>query len=319
MKNLYKYKNYIKLFGIILFLYILSRQDIKKVYSIILNSNIKLLILSLLILPLALFIRTIRFKSILSLHSNNFPVLKNLYKIYIESFFWGIITPGRVGELSRIFYITKFTANKMQAIFIVIVDRIIDVLLLFEIALLSLLYFSSVTGYLSIGETLVYSIVSIIIFLLIPLLIFNKNIISIFFYISKLISSKINIKLQFVLDEIEKFNLNKIQNWHIITVIAWLIYFFQIYLISLSLDLKLSYFYTVIIVSISSMVALLPVTILGIGTRDITIISLLKQLGIAQEIGFTFSFMILFITYINSLLCLLFINIFEKKDRYIEK
>lgn len=310
MNKLFKYKNILKLFGISLFIFILSKQDLNKVYSILLKSNFKLLFFSMVILPVTLFFRTIRFKSILTIFTGNKNKLTNLFKIYIESFFWGIITPGRLGELTRIFYISKYTVNKRQSIFIVLVDRSIDILLLFEIALLSLIYFSYITGHITINYMIVYSVTLTTIFVIFP---------SVIFFLKNIFFEKLKINLQSIIKNFKRFNTKKYFYWSFITVVAWAIYFLQIYLINLGLNIKLSYVYTIIIVSVSSMVALLPITIFGIGTRDITIITLLKQLGILEETGFTFSIMIFFITYINSMLCLLFINILKKKDNYIEK
>lgn len=81
----------------------------------------------------------------------------------------------------------------------------------------------------------------------------------------------------------------------VITVIAYGLFYLQCYLAALSLRLPLSYPYAAFCVSLASLLALLPISISGLGVRDATFIALLLPLGVTAEMAVSYSLLILLV------------------------
>ncbi|HPG32152.1 MAG TPA: lysylphosphatidylglycerol synthase transmembrane domain-containing protein, partial [bacterium] len=209
-------------------------------------------------------------------------------------------TPGKIGEFSRVFFINKHIDSKLKSLSLVIFDRIIDLIIVFEIGVLSIIYICFKTGYFSFGQAVLYSILSAALFFISWLLIKTPKFI-IEFIIKKLIFflNKIAEKILNISESFRQFNYFDIMIWNFITVISWLCYFFQAFLISRSVNLDISYFTVIAVISISSIIAILPISTAGIGPREFTIINILKYFDITSETAFSFSIMFLITIYLS--------------------
>ena len=76
---------------------------------------------------------------------------------------------------------------------------------------------------------------------------------------------------------------------------AYAVFYLQCYLIALALRLPLSYAYAAFCVSIASLLALLPISISGLGVRDATFLALLLPLGVTAELAISYSLLILLV------------------------
>ena len=81
----------------------------------------------------------------------------------------------------------------------------------------------------------------------------------------------------------------------LVTVIAYALFYLQCYLAALALRLPLSYPYAAFCVSLASLLALLPISISGLGVRDATFIALLLPLGVTAEMAVSYSVLILLV------------------------
>ena len=98
---------------------------------------------------------------------------------------------------------------------------------------------------------------------------------------------------------IRKLNINNGILVFILTICSWLLYFELMHLLALSLQIKISYLYVGTCVSISALVAMIPVSIFGIGTRDATLIILFSHINLSKESAVSFSVMFLVIYIAN--------------------
>jgi uncharacterized protein (TIRG00374 family) len=92
-------------------------------------------------------------------------------------------------------------------------------------------------------------------------------------------------------------------------ILSWLVAGIGCYLIALSLSLNISYWYVLISVAISSLIAILPISISGLGTREATFIFLFSIINIVPEEAVSFSLLILAWTWLPILpgICLLYL------------
>jgi uncharacterized protein (TIRG00374 family) len=88
-----------------------------------------------------------------------------------------------------------------------------------------------------------------------------------------------------------------------ISLLSWLIYFIQAYFIALSIGINISFFYLSAVMSIVSIIVLIPVTFYGLGTREIVIITLMSKIGIASEMAVSFSLVLILSQVIMTGIC----------------
>ena len=88
----------IKIFFLCYFLLILSNIEISKIKINIINFELVYILLSFSFFH---YLRSIKLKIFFNLK------LYNSIKIYLIGFFFGFITPGRIGDFIKVFYIKK--------------------------------------------------------------------------------------------------------------------------------------------------------------------------------------------------------------------
>ena len=93
-------KKYISIFGLLLFIFILFNIDINHLLDILSHSNIYYLIFALLLnLPMQI-IKSVRWNLILKNQNYKITFIET-FLIYSASTYFGIITPGRIGDFLK--------------------------------------------------------------------------------------------------------------------------------------------------------------------------------------------------------------------------
>lgn len=117
--------------------YLLSKLDIKAVYDVFTEINIMLLSFSLPFVILMYLMKARKWQALLNCIDIKIPILRSLEIILIGTFY-GALTPGRTGEVSRAFYLNS---EKSRSIPTIIIDRIIDVICLMVLSILAIAFF----------------------------------------------------------------------------------------------------------------------------------------------------------------------------------
>lgn len=74
---------------------------------------------------------------------------------------------------------------------------------------------------------------------------------------------------------------------------SWLVYYYQMAILAKSVGLHLPFLFLAVSVTIAGLVTMIPISYLGIGTRDIILIGLFSFFNISQETTIVFSGLIL--------------------------
>ena len=162
-------KNYFSLIGLLVFTAIIIEIDLSSLIKILSKSNILFLFFSFLLNFLVLFIKSFRWRYILK-NQDIFISQLEAYSIYSASAYFGIITPGRIGDFLRVFYLKKnYNIDIIRGLPSIIFDRIQDIyflLFLFSVGIWKYNILGWFTNYF-------YVIILFIVFL--PLNLFNEN------------------------------------------------------------------------------------------------------------------------------------------------
>ncbi len=296
-------KKYSFLIGLIIFLLIITRLDFLKLIDILSKTNYLYLILaSLLAFPL-LIAKAYRW-NYLKKKQKIYYSLKESTLMYGTGSYLGIITPGRLGDLSKIIYLKNDNYSTGKSSVSVIVDRLFDLFFLFIIGYLGMFFFVSFFK----EAILIITLIIILTLCLAAVILKNHSIRS---YLKKIFNFVIPVKYQKswklnFQDFINNLKIYKPSNYLfalLITAISWLIHYGQAFLLAKGLDIvNISFFYLAIAVTISGLLTLLPISIAGIGTRDATLILLFSFFQISPETTISFSTLILLMTILMALI-----------------
>ena len=238
------------------------------------------------------FLSALRWHYLLGLQKINYPFVSALL-VNQSSNFIAFVSPGRIGELIKVFYLKKdLNIPVSRSIPSVVVPRIMDVFVLLVCCFWGLSSYSTNARIVIILAA--FSCVGFLLYffkLKIP-----KNWTggnkgqrfwkSLFYFIRTSYlecRSIISIKLSIVL---------------VITIAIYLILFYLSYMLSKAMGLDINISTVVSIVSVGNILSYLPISISGIGTRDAGYIFLFSQIGRTQEEAIVFSNLILISFYL---------------------
>jgi hypothetical protein len=275
------WKKLLPLIGIILFIYIISRLDFLRLWQIINKADYQYFLFLPLTVFLILYLQTLKWQVLLRGQGIKLRFV-NLFKIHLISNYYAFITPSRLGYFAKIPYLQNSLKDSMARVSSsVIIDRILDIFILFLFALA--------------GSLLLLSFYpSIFISLLIVGLIFI--ILTLFFYSKKRARFFVSPFKKFIPERFrdrlrDGFNgfydgfpiKKKLLVPILLTLATWFVVYSQAYLIALALNININYWHFIILLPISTIVSLLPITISGLGTREATLILVFSNYSISLE------------------------------------
>lgn len=288
----------IRLLGIFLLIFILTRIDLSSVVSTTARVNLWYLALAIALIIPVIFLKSWRWQSLLKMQGITYP-LRRAFLAFFGGIYLGLATPGRLGELGRVFYLTDDKDLSFGGAFSsVLVDRLFDIYLLLLVGGYGLIAFHLIRG------SMIVSVIILTLVLALPLLFLNKRIgkrLIGLVYQAKLLRRFAG-KLDASADQFYS-GVNRLTNPSLIlplliTLAAYAILFAQYYVLALALNLSLSFLDIAIYMSVANLVGLIPVSIAGIGTRDATLIVLFSLQGIGAESALSYSLLVLFVFYI---------------------
>jgi len=213
----------------------------------------------------------------------------NTIKVSTMAGLLGSVTPGRLGELTKVKFIKNYSTNNMSIWIGVILDRLFDLILLIVIGIISLFLLTQLVSF------KLYFISAIMAFFISIFIIFFRYFENaILLMLKKLISIE---TLYTIKSSYHEF-LNKFQIIFKQFFLQGLIYtsisFITQCLISLfivySMGMQVPIHFIIILISLSALVSLLPISLGGFGTREGIYILLLSKQGFSTEAALTFAF-----------------------------
>jgi glycosyltransferase 2 family protein len=122
----------------VLLVLILSRMDMARFYEQIRAQDTKLLVLASCSVPFWILLKTLKWRMLLQTCMEK-PALPHVMRSFLAGLAIGMVTPGKVGELSRAFFIPS--QNRSRVAGLVVVDRYFDLLLLVFFVSFGVLHF----------------------------------------------------------------------------------------------------------------------------------------------------------------------------------
>lgn len=260
---------------IILLIVLFTKVNLPDVIEILSSLQVTYYIIALVFVPILYIIRTFRWKILLESIEIRDSFI-NLYKVLIIGVFYGLITPGKVGELGRAYHLS---GKKTKIIPTIIIEKITDIFALILLSIVTIhLFFNN------------YSWFKLLILVFIFILIFGIWLLS-----SRRITYLLVKPLRIQKENVDKFVgsfLKIIQNKNIMfkTFILAFGYYLVNYIAAIfllaSLDIDPS---VVIVLPLVILMGNIPLTISGLGLRESVGAVCFIVLGQSGAYGVSFS------------------------------
>jgi len=307
-----KWTRYLSLIGIILFIYILSKLDISRVLEEIENANLNYLLITVFLTFVLIIVQPFKWWIIARLQKINVPY-KAAIKINLASgFFYGFITPSKLGIVTRAGYLRDYSNSYSKGFSNVVIDKALDLSSLFLFAIILGFIFHNKIPFFSAGLFLIIFIVMIGSFVFFSSKERTKNSLRFLYRHFVPEKSKERIKGSFEAFYEDMPKKRQLAGVFLLNMLVWMLIYATTYFVGLSLGINLPFVYYLALLPIGTLVAQIPITINGLGTREVTLIKLFGIFGISAEKTFSMSILSLIITgLIPAIVALFFIF---KKD-----
>jgi len=286
-------KNVLKLIGIGVFVYILTRIDWTELFDILSSTQIYYVVLSILLIIPVIVVRTRKWEDIMnSLGAGSVPFW-NLLAMYSKGLSLGLVTPGKLGEFYRARYLSEYLSIPLgKALWTVVVEKGIDFLSDAIVAVIGIIILSSVFG---VESSLVGILVLSALIILAVLLLTRKSITKWMFefgmklFLPQGMREKAEEMSRDFLQEIRLLSRGLYLRLFLYDVFGLTFVVVSHFFLALALSISISFWYLYVVIILVNMLTVLPVSVFGLGVREGGYIFFFSLVGISIEQALAFS------------------------------
>lgn len=300
MSKKYSFMKFI--FGFILLSLIIANIGFEKVYITVKSFNAIYLIPVLVIYILNFYAGAVNLSVLIS-KLNNKIKLSKLLRYNVLSWSFGMFVPGRLGEFSLIYYLEKEGIIYGEGLAISMLDKIISFVIFSVISLIGCFIFFDIQTALKIFFVL-SSILIVLLFLITSYkvrLFIRKSILR--GYEGKLANFYKTFKEYFL-----KYKIALMING-VVTFIKLVLMSIVLMLLFKGFNIEVGIITVLVITSMVTILSLIPISISGLGIREITYVYMFNMMNIPSNISLSVSLITLVINYTMGLSILTFFKI----------
>lgn len=267
----------LRLTGIVMFIVIITRVDVREIWEYLLRTDLRLFSLGVLFQLGVLLLKAVRWH-ILNINPSGPGHWKQSFGEFFESYALGVITPGRLGEVLKAGY-QKHRTGIVGSGIRVLVERGFDVGFFLLLAGCSIVWAQLVDLPLYWGWLIILA-GSVAIITAILLLLSSRTL--------RLVSS-IFLKARILKEHLQYRQSNIIETAVILLLSATgnISYFVSCYFLALGVGIEAGFLMIAGGVAIAGFINMLPVTVMGLGTREVTFLYVFNGFLRAQVLAFS--------------------------------
>jgi len=276
------YKKLLPIIGFIILIFIISTLDLNKVYTIFSSINpFYTFICFFAVIPIVL-LTNIQWQILLKKQKIKVSFFYSLKNIFI-GYFYGFISPGGLGAYYRALYL-EYESNcpLPKCLSNIIIFNTTNYISLLFLGAIGAVILSSIFPFLFVFIIiLIIIVVSLLIFLLKKersKIVFTKIIKTRLFATVKdrLINS-----IDSFYEDIPRFK--DVIFTFIISIIGWIVSTAELYFISRLFNIDVPFFYFIFIIVVADVIASIPISIYGLGTREVALITIFSFFDVVPE------------------------------------
>lgn len=288
----------LRLLGPVLLLVVLARLPKPHAVWDLLRSAEPLTLGAALLLNLpAIHLKVVRWQYILRARGIEYDT-KRAWVAFASSLYLAILTPGRVGDVLRIQYLKHDTQTPYaEGLASVVVDRLCDLYVLVGFVAAATVHYSNVV----VGELRWVSWGAVVATALGPLVFFVPGLPEkLFSGIYRRLARDTDAKGLTVFLAALRANVGRALLFTIpLTVVSFLLGFFQGWLVSRSLGLDLRYIDVMSLFAVASLMGLLPISISGVGIREAFFAVVFPSLGYDASAAVGYGLLVFVVVYLS--------------------
>jgi glycosyltransferase 2 family protein len=279
----------LRLLGIVLFVVILFRVDLKAIGKTMLDSDAWLLAVAVVFQLLVLLSKGIRWHLMNSRGNSRAEWKLSLGRFY-ESYAVGVVTPARMGELLKAGH-EKGKNNIIGSALRVLAERGLDIGIFLSLAGLSVAsgYYTGFSG--AFGLWVVAG--ALLIILLSVLMLVSRHFITLLNKVLNYLPGK----FKTVVLEPKRYPAPLTLQIFLLSIFSNLSYFISCYYLGLAAGLEANFIWISGAVAVSGLLNMLPVTIMGLGTRELIFLYVFQTFD--QDVALAFSFLVVLVAQIG--------------------
>ena len=299
-----KIKKYSFLIGPLIFIYILYKIDLNRLFGLLSSVKITFILLAIAVLPLFFLLMTLKWKKIIDSSEIKFS-FKNTLISFLKGTALGVVTPGKLGELYRFKYLQRISKSSFGiSLATVVIDRLIDLVALIILGLVSVLMLVHIYAV----KISVLMIVLFFCFFILCLIIltkkrYMKKILRPFFRMFVPENHKEMIASHFheFYKGLKSIGISTYLICILYTLMVWTLNILVVYLLGKSLMLGIPFWFMVLVVPLVTIVNLIPVSVSGLGTSQAAFIFTLSLIGISSESAVALSILVIALSLIRAI------------------
>ena len=241
------------------------------------------------------YVKVVRWQQILEARNIHYP-LKRAWAAFLSSVYLGMLTPGRVGDVLRIQYLRHdLDVPYAEGLASIVVDRLCDLYVLALFVAVGVVHYSPViVGQLAwITWGGVAGIVIGPLVFLVPGFA-ERTVGRLYAKLGKGSTAELGLFLASLRANMGRPLLRTIP----MTALAFGVNYAQGYIIAHSMGLDMSFFDAMCLLAIASLLGLLPISVSGVGVRELFFSLVFPLLGFAPAQGVTFGLLVFFVIYL---------------------
>ncbi|MFP4471332.1 MAG: lysylphosphatidylglycerol synthase transmembrane domain-containing protein [Bacteroidales bacterium] len=271
----------LRLLGIVIFIVILTRVDLGRIFEVLRDISIYPFLLAILFQVLLLLFKGIRW------HIMNDGRAHRMYWIrtfgrFFESYAIGVVTPGRLGEMMKAGH-EKEKSDKVNALIRVISERGFDISIFVLVAVMALFFGHSLE--MESGFKYLFLLIGLALGVVSYLLLSSRKILALL----QKILHRISKKSSSIIIKGKQYRKGTVALILLLSVLSNYSYFISCYYLAQSVGLPLGLVDTGAGVAVAGLVNMLPVTVMGLGTRELIFLSIFNAYAESTVLAFSFA------------------------------
>ncbi|NWJ47728.1 MAG: flippase-like domain-containing protein [Chloroflexi bacterium] len=290
----------VRIGGTALLVFFLTRLNLDplKIWDDLRQANLWLVVLSILLVFPFIALKAWRWNLILKDLSIKLG-FKTAFRLYAVGLSAGSFTPGQAGDAIKAFYLRDMGYPLGRGLVSVVLDRLFDVAVLILLAASGLLFLGAdFAGELPVLVLLLGGTLAGLVALSLPAMRTRLLNIALRLLLARKASSNRTLQREEAEAE-EKLRPVNFAPVFGATLLASALALFRIWLLALALGMNLNPLQVVAVSSLATVVSLIPVSVAGIGARDVALVAILDKLGYLHEKAISLSSFILLLNLVN--------------------
>lgn len=267
---------WLKLIGFLLFIAIAFHVDWGSFFNTLLEVKLGYVALYLLFFAVSVAVRVFRLKLVLRSIGKSASLFQ-LYRCVVEPSFFGMVTPGRLGELSKVMCLEKCDVGRKQSLVLVILERLVDLAVMLAAGGAGLIFFfeNQLLG----GALLCF------LFLLILVALQNLNV---YWFLICKCASMLRFSFPFLSIDPSFLKTGASIACHCFfptSIVVIVLAMAQLWMLGLAIGVGEHGLLLGVAYLVATVISLIPISVGGLGTREVVFISILATKGVSSDIA----------------------------------